>query len=538
MRIKNNLKKILCAGLAIVMTASTAVTAFADEPYKSYTYDAWEDAIPSQNAYRIERTVNGVQMKLDRLRDKDDPLFVDAKAPTNIANAQDLYFDSIGHDFWLCDTDNNRILRLNAALEIIGCYTGVKGKSEAVKAGENGETEFNKPMGIYVGRPVNSEQVYVYIADSDNERVVKAKIDSPREMSLVKEYTKPKSELYSSKSFVPSKVIADSSENVYAICKTENKGSVQFDKNGEFQGFYGANRVPVTAAVIAQKLWRKVASKEQVAGMKRSVPTEYVNFDVDDEGFIYTVTEAGDTTTDAVKKLNSAGYNIWDNEAHDKLVYGDYDLKTQTEKVTASTKLTDIVISENGLINILDFGTGHIFQYDRDSNLLCIFGTKRGINDARGTLSAPNAIEAYKDNIYVLDGTKNDITVFALTTFGEKMHQAVELFDQGRYLEAKPYWEDVMARDGGYPMAYVGLGKAALKEEKYSEALEYFKNAYQQDDYDKAFKYARDEYIKDHFTAIIIILLVLIVWAVTVAQMHKRGKYIIKKKKNGKGANK
>lgn len=44
----------LAAGLALTMT----VTAFADEPYTAYNYDYWDDAIPSQSAYRVEKDCN------------------------------------------------------------------------------------------------------------------------------------------------------------------------------------------------------------------------------------------------------------------------------------------------------------------------------------------------------------------------------------------------------------------------------------------------------------------------------------------------
>ena len=57
--------------------------------------------------------------------------------------------------------------------------------------------------------------------------------------------------------------------------------------------------------------------------MTRNVPVEYANFDIDADGFIYTVTEAANTTTDAVKKLNPAGYNIWDNAVGDEYSFGD-----------------------------------------------------------------------------------------------------------------------------------------------------------------------------------------------------------------------
>ena len=111
----------------------------------------------------------------------------------------------------------------------------------------------------------------------------------------------------------------------------------------------------------------------------------------------------------------------------------------------------------------------------------------------------------------MIDGAKNDITVFTTTTFGQQVHKAVNLYDEGKYTDAVPYWNNVMDRDGLYTLAYIGMGKASLNQEKYTEALDYFKTAYDRKDYDKAFKYAREDFLRDHFTAIIIIIAVLIV---------------------------
>lgn len=537
MRIKNSLKKILCVSMAAAAALSMTMTSFAAEPYESYIYDTWDDAIPSQNAYRIDRTVTGADMGLARLADPTDALYIEG-ASTSLSNPKDLFFDPDEKIFWVADTDNNRVLRLDLDLQVTGVYTGVWGSSE-INVGEDGESKFASPSGIYSKRSLYTNDLYIYIADYDNSRVLKATVDSDRKLSLVQEYTKPDTELYQVETFNPSKVIADLAENVYAVCSSVNTGSVQFNKDGEFQGFYGANRVEVTAAVVAQKLWRKIASNEQIAGMTRNVPVEYANFDVDDDGFIYTVTEAANTTTDAVKKLNPAGYNIWDNAAGDEYTFGDiaaeYDSTTNS---SYSTRLTDIVVSDNGIINVLDFSTGRVFQYDRNANLLCIFGTKNSTNDQRGSFSNPNAVEAYGNNIYVIDGSKNDITVYSETTFGKLMHQAVELYDEGRYTEAKPIWEDVIKRDGGYPLAYIGLGKAALNEGEYTKALDYFETAYDQDDYDKAFKYAREDFVEENFTVMIVVLIVVIVWLFVLARLHKKNIYLIKgriKKKEKEG---
>ena len=328
----------LAAGLALTMT----VTAFADEPYTAYNYDYWDDAIPSQSAYRVEKTVTGADMGLDRLSDPSDPLYISDDAPAKLSDAKDLFYDQDNDTFWVCDSGNNRILRLDTDLKVTGCYTGFTGSTE-ISVGEDGRSTFLNPNGIYVKKSIFDDKLYVYIADTDNSRAVKCTVESGTEMTLVQEYTKPDTKLYDSETFNPSKILADKAENIYVVCKSVNTGSVQFNKDGEFQGFYGANRVEVTAAVIAQKLWRKIASNEQISAMTRNVPVEYANFDIDADGFIYTVTEAANTTTDAVKKLNPAGYNIWDNAVGDEYSFGDvaseYD---STTNKTYKCRLTDI----------------------------------------------------------------------------------------------------------------------------------------------------------------------------------------------------
>ena len=517
----------LAAGLALTMT----VTAFADEPYTAYNYDYWDDAIPSQSAYRVEKTVTGADMGLDRLSDPSDPLYISDDAPAKLSDAKDLFYDQDNDTFWVCDSGNNRILRLDTDLKVTGCYTGFTGSTE-ISVGEDGRSTFLNPNGIYVKKSIFDDKLYVYIADTDNSRAVKCTVESGTEMTLVQEYTKPDTKLYDSETFNPSKILADKAENIYVVCKSVNTGSVQFNRDGEFQGFYGANRVEVTAAVVAQKLWRKIASNEQISAMTRNVPVEYANFDIDADGFIYTVTEAANTTTDAVKKLNPAGYNIWDNAVGDEYSFGDvaseYD---STTNKTYKCRLTDICVSNNGTINVLDYENGRVFQYDKLCNLLCIFGTKNSTSDQAGSFLGPNAIEARGNEVYILDGTKNDITVYTETTFGNVVHRAVLLYDEGRYSDARADWEEVIKRDGGYAMAYVGLGKACLNDGEYMKALDYFKTAYNQDDYDKAFKYAREEWLRDNFTVIMIVIIVLIALLIVKAVLKKKGIKLIKRKK-------
>ena len=129
-RMKNSLKRLLTLSMAAASALTMSVTAFADEPYNSYNYDTWEDPIPSQSGYRVERTVTGAEMGLSRLNDPEDPLFVSEAEPTTISDAKDFFVDDERNEFWVADSKNNRILRLNEDLEIIGRYYGVKGDSD------------------------------------------------------------------------------------------------------------------------------------------------------------------------------------------------------------------------------------------------------------------------------------------------------------------------------------------------------------------------------------------------------------------------
>lgn len=521
-RKKFTLKRLLTLTMAMCSAMTMTLTAFASEPYETYNYDSWGDTVPSQSGYTAEKSVTGKEMELDRLTDPADPLFVSEDAAVVLKGAKDLFLDDENKEFWVADTNNNRILRLDINLKVIGRYYGVMKDGELSK--------FKAPSGIYVKTSSITGDLMLYVADTENDRIVKAKITSYTECEFVQDYLKPDSALYDSETFKPSKVIADNAENVYTVVSSVNTGAVQFKSDGSFTGFYGANRVEATAEVIANKLWRKIASNDQISGMERSVPTEFANFDLDDDGFIYTVTEVA-SDTDSVKKLNPAGYNIWDNEVGDEYVFGDVLLDTQNlvSNTTFQSKLTDIVVSNNGMINILDFGTGRVFQYDKLCNLVCIFGGKNSANQ-QGSFLAPNAVEALDNNVYVIDGAKNDITVFTETTFGSILHEAYLLYGEGKYIEAEPYWEEVIARDGGYTSAYIGLGKAALNSDDYFEALRCFKIAYDQRDYNKAFEYAREEFLRDNFTAIIVAVLALvIVWIVFRRLWKKR-----KAKKGGK----
>lgn len=514
-----NFKKTLCVLLALLMTLSLTAAVFAEDPYTSYSYNAWEKAVPSQNGYLVKDTITSEDMGLAQLSDPNSPLFISEKEPATLSDSKDFFLSS-KNEFFIVDTGNNRILRTDINFNLLACYktfTGSKLTEEVVDA--NGETvtqpisDLKAPYGIFV-----DDDDIMYIADRDNQRIIKCGLDC----KIITEYTKPDTELYNSVSFYCTKVLVDAAKNVYVICPAVNKGAIMFSPSGTFVGYYGANRVEVTAEVIRNKIWRKFASESQQQQLTISAPVEYANFDIDEEGFIFTVTEVANVSTDAVKKLNPAGNNILEmtTNAAD-ISFGDQERVTYAG-TTYATRLTDVTIGDNGLINILDYTSGRVFQYDRECNLLFIFGCDQEAQNSG--FDNPNAIECLGNLIYVLDGRNNDITIFEETLFGAYVHEAVELFNRGLYEEAMGYWQEVLKRDGNYNMAYVALGRAYLNRDDYDNAIKYFKLSYQGDDYDRAFEARRQEMLRNNFTLIVIIIILLVIISLIIKHLKKKGK--------------
>ena len=265
--------------------------------------------------------------------------------------------------------------------------------------------------------------------------------------------------------------------------------------------------------------WKLIFSREQAKRMRRSVPVEISNFDIDEDNFIYTVTESKTVTTDVLKKLNSAGTNIFTNLGYSDYTFGDSLTKYYRNK-TYTSQITDVDIGENGVINLLDVATGRVFQYDDECQLLFIFG---GIGQQKGTFTTPNAVESLGNKIYVLDGRKASVTVFKQTEFGAIVHNAISLFNKGKYEEARQPWEEALRRDSNYWLAYIGLGNAYLNEGDYDTAMKYFYYN-SKTGYNDAFKSWRMNFIRDNFTlfAVIIILLIIAIYVISSIKNKRR----------------
>lgn len=518
-----SIKRIAARVTAAAMAAVTLMTsvAYADEPYDGYNYDWWGDPVPSQNGYVVDKVITGADIGVGNLSEPSDMFFSDLG---DLYLADSAYKPTSGSENAkgrIIATDENFQLKFTVeSLDFSGVQDWLDMKNSELNTGAISQADFNKitnlsfngPTGVYVD--VDEGESTIYVADNSNDRVVAFTVDeigtdeyktSVGKVKVV--YTRPDASMYdSSVTFNPSKVLVDAAKNVYVCIKSITKGAVVFSKEGDFNGYFGANRVEATGEVLMNAFWKLIFSREQAKRMRRSVPVEISNFDIDSDNFIYTVTESKSADTDILKKLNSAGTNIYTNLGYSDYTFGDA-LTKYYRGQTYSSQITDIDVSADGTINLLDLKTGRVFQYDDECQLLFIFG---GIGQQKGTFNIVNAVESRGSNVYVLDGRKCSITVFKQTEFGSIVHNAIALFNKGKYEEARQPWEEALRRDSNYWLAYIGLGNAYLNEGDYDTAMKYFYYN-SKSGYNDAFKSWRMNFIRDNFTVFAIIILVLLV---------------------------
>ena len=476
--LKCNFKRIVSVVMAVFLFAGSFASA-SDMPYNSYTYDEWGNPIESPSGYEPTMFVDGIKLGAGPFLN-----------PTDIyASSDDMLY--------VLDSGNKRIVITNELFKSSSVvdHFFLDGK----------ETSLNDPQGIFVAKDQT-----IYIADSANNRILVT--DKTGNVSLA--IGKPTTEVYpQATNFEPQKIVVDRMGTIFAICKGVYYGAVMFNQKGEFLGYFGSNKVELTADLMIARIWKGLMSKENKDKLANYIPVEFTSFDIDFENFIYSCTNFSNSNFNMVRKINPMGINILESKASKSFQGGFGDLNVvyyNNQQIT--TKMQDICIDEKGYITALDYTRGRIFQYDQDANILFAFG---GLGIQNGMFRTPVAIENINSKICVLDKTTNGFTVFELTEFGKTVHIAMELYNDGRYLEAVDPWNQVLKYDSNFNLAYIGLGKALQETGKTQEAMRYFKIGYYRNGYNKAFNEYRNNLMRKLFPIFFVIFVLLVAYGYT-----------------------
>ena len=474
---------LLCCAMAMILGLSVS----ANTPYESYRYDERDTALPMPSGYDAVRALTAEHMGIAGLH----PEATDetASLPSSLSEPSDLFYAPDGH-FYIVDSGNNRIIKLDASLKAVRDYIEFTQPS-----GE--KTTLKNPTGIFV-----DGAGMMYIADNGNLRVLICDAEGQVKAAI----TKPESSLYPENvAFSASKVIKDNKGTTYVVVKGLYFGAAAFNANYEFIGFFGFNRVQLSAAELASVLWRKIFPRDQEQYQEKYVPIEISNLAVDTEGFIYSCTDTMNIS-EKIKKLNAMSINIM----HEKS-FGDKEIVWGRGGAITDTQFVDISVDENGLINALDMSRGRVFQYDPDGQLMFIFG---GIGNQLGLFSKPTAIKSVNGNIYVLDATKGSVTVFQPNRLAASTHEAIQLYNKGLYSESIRPWQEVLRIDSGNTFAYASIGKSYFEAGEYKLAMENFKTGQDRLGYSKAHKEHRTQLIRSYFPVLGVSMILLILLAV------------------------
>jgi len=346
---------------------------------------------------------------------------------------------------------------------------------------EFGQGILRNPTGVYA-----TQDGTMYVADRENRAVFKLNQNG----ELIQTYTRPNSPLFGAEEFQPRKVVVDNRGNVYVL-NLGIRGLAQFANNGDFLGYFGANTITPTLRTILQFTF---FTEEQRARLFNIQPPEVSNMAIDERGLIHTVSLGVDDF--GVKRLNISGGNL-------------------LPAMINAPDLADVVVGPIGNIYVIT-QSGRIYEYDREGNLLFLFGGQDISNQIDGLLNTPTGIavdSAFR--IYVIDRASQELTVYQPTVFANEVHEALNLYQDGNYIDALEPWQDVLKMNDFFDLAHRGLGNAYFSLGRYEEALEEYRIANDREGYSNAFWEVRNAWLLDNgavlFGSLFILLFLLIV---------------------------
>lgn len=447
---------------------------------ESYVFDFWDEYEKSPDAYCVSSVLYADDLDLEG----------------GLKNPSSLF--CIDNLVYVVDTENNRIIELEytdkKTVELIRVIDSFNCDDSSIN------TNFSGPMDIFI-----SQEGEFFIADTNNGRVLKL----DKDLNYLLEFNEPDDPTYEKgKTFFPQKIVVDTKGRLYVLAKNVNKGFIKYEYDGTFTGFYGANTVSYNALDL---LWKKLSTRAQREQMISFVPTEYSNAFMDSEGFIFAVTKTFEEwdllsgQSKPIVRLNALGKDILVKNGLaipvGELQWGN------AAGIKGPAHFNDVTVLDNEVYVVIDETRGRIFGYDNQGELLYIFGNKGNVD---GYFRSPVAIEHIGKDLFVLDSMNASITIFTPTRYGDLIYKATEEYATGDYIGSANTWNDVLKINGNNQLAYIGLGKSYLRQERYKDAMDLFKLKHARKNYSKAFMYYRKEWIEANIGKCLIVLLVLI----------------------------
>lgn len=484
---------VLFISFVLFLVVVPAVTVKAEAPYVTRTINRFGEWVETQEAYEPVAVIKSFG---------DGDTF---NKPKDLFITED---DTI----FIADTGNKRIVVLNADYELITTF---------------GEDRLTTPTGVFV------RDNLVYIADFGKEddltsgRVFIYQFDKEQKVAtFYKELDRPVSKILEVDQFVfrPEKIAVDKNHTMFIVSQGSYNGILLVNSENRFLNYFAPNNVQGT---LWDRLMYLLYSDNPRVILTKKIPPPPYNVSLDDNGFIYTVTQTviRNNIGDTIKKVNIGGVNFYPVD------------------MIANDKFVD---SYPGHVGNLYVATqnGFIYEYDYDGNVLFIFAGNGYGYDKVGLFSSISGIAVdSQGNLLVLDDNRNNLQIFKETLFAKTVHEALALYNEGRYIESLSIWEEVLRYNSMYDLAHKGIGLAKFMQRDFHAALEKFRIANAKKEYSDAFWEIRNEWLLRNAGILMVVIFGLYVVFKTVQLTNRRYAYLtpvkatLKKLKNVKTIN-
>lgn len=400
-------------------------------------------------------------------QDAYEPIFDIRSFNSQTFNApQDLFVDEEDY-LYILDTGNKRVVIFDEKYDFILSF---------------GETELIKPTGIYVrdqkiyiadyGLPedVSSGRVHVY--DFDKQAI-----------SVTHEhaYSRPSSPVLEINQFIyrPQKIAVDSNHTMYVVSEGSYNGVMMINQENRFLSFFAPNRVQGT---VLDRVLQVLYGNNEQAQITKKIPPAPTNVYLKNTGYVYTVTQTTITgvTGDTLKKVNNGGLNFFPDDMITAPDFAAISMGT-VENVYGVTR------------------SGFIYEYDREGNLLFVFGgPSQGLDRVGLFRNASGIATNSRNEVIVLDDVNNNIHLLAPTGFADVVHEALFLYNQGKYVESQSLWEEVLRYNALFDLAHEGIGRSYMMQGEFELALEKFEIAQSKETYSEAFWEVRNVWLQNY----------------------------------------
>ena len=345
---------------------------------------------------------------------------------------------------------------------------------------EWGLGELTSPAGLFL-----TEDKQLYVADNvAGEVVVFDELGK-----VTQRYGRPTTVTFGSDAtYRPSKVVVNAGGTIYVVSEGSYDGMIQLDAQGEFLGYFGYNNNPLTAwDYIAEYLF----TDEMKAQLTNRVPFSFKNASIDSKGMIYTVTQSAEGN--ALKKHDVAGHNLLDN------------------KMVDEKDFVDVCIGPGQRIYTTT-GTGLLFEYDSNGEVLFTFGGRAIAEERNGVFTTVSAITCDEmGRLYVLDAERGLVHVLKATDYARNYHDAIDLYNSGDYEGSALLWQHIKAVGGTSFYAENYLAQCLFEQGNYEAAAAHYRQAGNISGYSEAYWQIRNNDIAKYLPYIAIAIAVILV---------------------------